>query len=289
MPTCFLYSRVSTEDQNLSPAWQAEVCKNHYEFSLKSKGYALHPEVFHDHGVSAYHVDWRDRPRAREMFNLVKPGDIIVVAKQDRAFRSSRDRENTFYFLNKVGIDIVILDAMLDTSTAAGKFAASVIAAQCQFESDVKSERQKAAHSIRRQRKTPMKKLPPPGWKLDKMIDELVPDWDERRLMATVYDQRDKGYRSVAEAVRVLKAAGTLRANGCKYTQSWFTRAYSVFLRNFPCEGYQCHCRSEHKAKAHMKVGKLVKKRKDRIAKLVRPHDVASPASQQVASQPAGY
>jgi DNA invertase Pin-like site-specific DNA recombinase len=284
----YIYTRVSTDDQNLSPEWQAAACTTYYEGSLRAQGFEL-AGVFHDHGVSAYHVDFRNRPKGREVFSLVKPGDIIIVAKMCRAFRSSRDRENTTHFLKETGIHLCVLDFMIDTTTANGRFSSGIIALQNQWESDTKSDRQKAAHVIRRQRKTPMKKRPPPGWKLDKMIDELVPDWDERRLMATVYDQRDKGYRSVAEAVRVLKAAGTLRANGCKYTQSWFTRAYSVFLRNFPCEGYQCHCRSEHKAKAHMKVGKLVKKRKDRIAKLVRPHDVASPASQQVASQPAGY
>lgn len=283
MKKAYIYTRVSTDDQNLSPEWQAAACTTYYEGSLRAKGFE-NAGVFHDHGVSAYHVDWMDRPKGREVFNLLKPGDILVVAKMCRAFRSSRDRENTEHWLKKSGIHLCVLDFMIDTTTANGKFSSGIIALQNQWESDVKSERGKAAHAIRRQRKTPMKKRPPPGWKLDKAADELVPDWDERRLMATVYEQRDKGYRSVAEAVRVLKAAGTLRANGCKYTQSWFTRAYSVFIRNFPCEGYQCHCRSEQKAKAHMKVGKPVKKRKDRIARLVRPHDVASPASQQAAS-----
>lgn len=254
MPTAFLYSRVSTDSQDLSPEWQTQVCTNHYEVSLKQKGYALHPEVFHDHGVSAYHVDWRDRPRAREMFNLVQPGDIIVVAKQDRAFRSARDRENTLHFFGQVGIDIVILDAMLDTSTAAGKFAAGIIALQCQWESDVKSERTRAAHSVRKVHKMPMKKRPPAGWKWDRAIDELVPDWDERRLMAMIYDLRDRGIQHIAGSARTLKDNGVKRDCGYSYSKPWLCRAYGSFLRNFPQEGFT---KSRGNYKVPVKAGRV--------------------------------
>jgi DNA invertase Pin-like site-specific DNA recombinase len=237
MPTCYIYTRVSTVEQNLSPEWQANVCKVYYETALAPKGYTL-GGIFHDHGESAYNIDWRDRTKGREMFNLVKPGDIIVVAKMCRAFRSTRDRENCLHFLGEVGIDIAILDCNMDTTTAAGKFAAGIIALQVQWESDVRSERVKAAHVIRRQKKTPMKACPPPGWKYDRASDELVPDYDERRLLAMVYDHQARGIRSLKKAAKFFKAEGTKRASGGTYNQPWLSRAYVAYTKNFPCQGY---------------------------------------------------
>lgn len=284
MPNAFIYTRVSTEDQNLSPTWQAQVCTNHYEASLKHKGYSLHPEVFHDHGVSAFNVDWRDRPKGRELFNLLKPGDIIVVAKMCRAFRSPRDRENCLHFLNQVGIDIVILDAMLDTSTAAGKFAAGVIALQVAWESGVRSERMKAAHSVRKAKKTPMKACPPPGWKYDRLAEELVPDWEERRLLAMVYDHQQRGLRTLKKAALFFRSEGIKRHAGTWYDQSWLSRAYVCFVKNFPCDGYWKKQKLEAKSISAKPKKKDGKRRSFKRTKTFSALKVSQPA----ASQPAG-
>lgn len=249
----YIYTRVSTTDQNLTPEWQASVCITYYETRLKEKGYEL-VGVFHDHGVSAYKIDWFERPKGRELFNLVKPGDIIISPKQDRVFRSVRDKENTIYYLQKMGIDIAVLDAMLDTSTAPGKYAARIIAANAEFESDTKSERQKAAHSVRKIHKMPMKKRPPAGWKWDKLIDELVPDWDERRLMAMIYDLRDRGIQHIAGSARTLRDNGVKRDCGYSYNKAWLCRAYGAFLRNFPREGF---VKSRGNTKVAVKAGRI--------------------------------
>jgi len=261
MGTAYIYTRVSTVEQNLSPEWQANVCKVYYETALAPKGYTL-GGIFHDHGESAYSIDWRDRTKGREMFNLVKPGDIIVVAKMCRAFRSLRDRENCLHFLGQVGIDIAVLDCNMDTTTAAGKFAAGIIALQVQWESDVRSERGKAAHSIRRQRKTPKKAVPPPGWKLDKAAGELVPDYDERRLLAMVYDHQARGIRSLKKAAKFFKAEGIKRPSGGSYNQPWLSRAYAAYTRNFPCEGYGIKCTGHTKVTTPLPAFKSDKKRR---------------------------
>jgi DNA invertase Pin-like site-specific DNA recombinase len=78
----YIYTRVSTTDQNLSPEWQGNVCKNYYEASLAHRGYEF-GGVFHDHGESAYKIDWRDRTAGRELFNVIKPGDIIKITTEE--------------------------------------------------------------------------------------------------------------------------------------------------------------------------------------------------------------
>jgi DNA invertase Pin-like site-specific DNA recombinase len=292
MPTCYIYTRVSTTDQNLSPEWQANVCKVYYETSVAGKGYEF-GGIFHDHGESAYSIDWRDRTEGRKLFNLVKPGDIIIVAKMCRAFRSTRDRENCLHFLGQVGIDIAILDCAMDTTTAAGKFAAGIIALQVQWESDVKSERMKAAHSIRRQQKRPMKKRPPPGWMLDKALDELVPDWDERRLLAQIYRMHGEGIQSLTSAAKSLKARGLKRASGDTYNSQWLHRAYVPFLKNFPLEGFAMKNRQSWRNEFNIGRFKASRPRAEQKLYLVGPRKPRStssvePASQPSASQPDG-
>lgn len=264
MPTVFIYSRVSTTSQELSPVWQAQVCTTYYEASLREKGYDLHPEVFHDHGVSAFKVQWRERPKGRELFALVKPGDVILVAKQDRVFRSTLDKEQTMRFLAATGIDIAVLDLMLDTTTAAGRFAARVVAAQCEFESDIRSERTKAAHVIRRQQKKPMKKRPPPGWKLDRALDQLVPDWDERKFLAEIYRRQRQGIQPLRDMARECMALGLKRRSGGTYNWQWLHRAYSAFLNNFPMEGFLSKNRHRDSYRVQHKLGNF-KRRKTRL------------------------
>jgi DNA invertase Pin-like site-specific DNA recombinase len=283
MPNAYVYTRVSTIDQNLSPDWQANVCKVYYETALATKGYGF-GGLFHDHGESAYSIDWRDRTAGREMFNLVKPGDIIVVAKMCRAFRSTRDRENCLHFLGQVGIDIAILDCNMDTTTAAGKFAAGIIALQVQWESDVKSERMKAAHSIRKAKKTPMKACPPPGWKYDKLAEELVPDWEERRLLAMVYDHQQRGIRNITQAAKFFRSEGIKRHAGTWYDKSWLYRAYACFVANFPCDGYWKKQKLEKKTLyGKPKPKKDGKRRSFRKTKTFSALKVSQPAASQLA------
>ena len=281
----YIYTRVSTTDQNLTPEWQANVCIAYYENSLKKKGYEL-VGVFHDHGVSAYKINWRDRPKGREVFAMMKPGDIIICPKQDRVFRTTRDKENTLHFLQQTGINIAILDCMLDTTTAAGKFAASIIAAGGQFESDTKSERARATASVRKAHKLPSKTRPPAGWKYDKLIGELIPDWDERRLLATIYDLRDRGIQHVAGSARTLRDKGIKRDCGYGYNKAWLCRAYGQFLRNFPQEGF---VKSRGNTKVAVKAGRvkssLSRAERERV---LRSTEVA-PALRPLASQLGGY
>ena len=237
MHTAYIYTRVSTTDQDLSPDFQRQTCLHYYENNLKGRGFAL-GEVFEDRGQSAYHIPWAERTAGRELFKVIKPGDCILVAKQDRAWRTVRDRENCLFLFRQLNINIVILDAQIDTTTAAGKFAAGVVALQAEWESAVRSERMRAAATIRRQRKTPGKRNPPPGWKYDKKLEELVPDERERKLLELVYRWRATRVRSIEATCRWLTEEGIRRASGAKYNVQWVQRAWLSRQKGWPQEGY---------------------------------------------------
>jgi DNA invertase Pin-like site-specific DNA recombinase len=238
MATAHIYVRVSTDKQDLSPEWQRNVCVAYYQNELSKRGFALNSTIFEDIGQSAYKIAWAEREAGRQLFAAIKPGDIVVVAKQDRAWRTVRDRENCLFLFQQLGIGLAILDANIDTSTAAGKFAAGVMALQAQWESDTRSERMRAAAQVRRARKVPGKRRPPPGWKFDAAADELVPDYRERSLLAEVYKWRETGVRSIKATCRWLKEEGIHRESGGGYNAPWVTRAYRCYVAGWPQQGY---------------------------------------------------
>lgn len=238
MTTAHIYVRVSTDKQDLSPQWQRQVCEEYYKNELAGRGFVLNPVIYEDIGQSAYKIPWAEREAGRALFAAIKKGDIIVVAKQDRAWRSVRDRENCMFLFRQLGIGIAILDANIDTSTAAGKFAAGVMALQAQWESDTRSERMRAAFAVRRKRQTPGMRRPPPGWMYDPAREELVPDMKERSLLAAIYKWREDGVRSIKATCRYLKEEGVRRPSGGTYNAPWVTRAYRCFVNGWPQKGY---------------------------------------------------
>jgi DNA invertase Pin-like site-specific DNA recombinase len=237
MPTAYAYLRVSTDAQDLSPEWQRQVCLKYYEETLKARGFDL-GQVFEDIGQSAYAIPWAEREQGRELFKVIRPGDAIIAAKQDRLWRTVRDKENSMFFCKQMNIGLVILDMGVDMSTAAGKFASGIIALQSQWESDVRSERMRAAASIRRQRRTPGKRSPPPGWKFDKVKGELIPDLRERKLLDLIYQWRAKRVRSIEKTCRWLTEEGIRRDSGAKYNVQWVQRAWLSRQKGWPQEGY---------------------------------------------------
>jgi DNA invertase Pin-like site-specific DNA recombinase len=238
MATAHIYVRVSTDKQDLSPEWQRNVCCSYFEQELAKRGFTLNPTIFEDIGQSAYKIPWAEREVGKHLFTTIKSGDIVIIAKQDRAWRTVRDKENCLFLFRQLGIGIAILDANLDTSTAAGKFASGIMALQAQWESDIRSERMKAALHVRRQRRTPSKRRPPPGWMYDYAREELVPDLRERKLLDLIYSWRADRVRSVKQTCRWLTDNGIRRVSGSKYNVQWVQRAWMARQKGWPLEGY---------------------------------------------------
>src|SRR5262249_6357830 len=73
------------------------------------------------------------RPRLEEALAYVRPGDTLVITKLDRLGRGVRDLIDLVQRIEKMGVELVVLQQNIDTSTAAGKMFFHVIAAFAEF------------------------------------------------------------------------------------------------------------------------------------------------------------
>lgn len=134
----FGYARVSTAGQaeeGVSMAAQAAAITSYCET------YGLHLlEIIEDAGHSAKTLR---RPGMERLLALVNGGgaEAIVVYKMDRAFRSSIDALTTMRDLQARDIQFHSVMEHLDTSTAMGRFVASIISSIAELERDQTGER----------------------------------------------------------------------------------------------------------------------------------------------------
>jgi DNA invertase Pin-like site-specific DNA recombinase len=83
-----------------------------------------------------------DRPKLKEVRNYVRQGDTLVVTKLDRLARSTNHLTTIADELNQKGVDLVVLDQSIDTSTSTGKLLFNMLASIAEFETEIRKERQ---------------------------------------------------------------------------------------------------------------------------------------------------
>jgi DNA invertase Pin-like site-specific DNA recombinase len=77
----------------------------------------------------------------KEALDFVREGDKFVITRLDRLARSVGDLADIAKQLENKGVDLVVLDQQIDTSTATGKLMFNMIGASAQFERDLINER----------------------------------------------------------------------------------------------------------------------------------------------------
>jgi DNA invertase Pin-like site-specific DNA recombinase len=130
-----LYARVSTADQH--PEAQLAPLR---EYAARR---GLEAVEFVDHGVSGAKAK---RPALGAMLVAARRRevDVVVCQKLDRLARSSRHLANLAADLEAWGVDLVVFDQDLDSSTPSGKLLFTVLGAIAEFERDLVRERTKA-------------------------------------------------------------------------------------------------------------------------------------------------
>jgi DNA invertase Pin-like site-specific DNA recombinase len=170
-------SGLSEEDQrrrNLA-CWETE---------LKAKGVSWGGS-FEDPAKSASKRKFLERPQARRLFGLLKPGDYLIVALSSRAFRNLRDCLNTEAVLSSMGVTVRCLDISWDTSSPAGKFMRHVLASVDQYQSEMLSDKNGSiAEVLRSQGRVAggRKDRKPYGYTRHP-DNKLTPDHAERRVL----------------------------------------------------------------------------------------------------------
>jgi DNA invertase Pin-like site-specific DNA recombinase len=194
----YLYGRVSTDDQQTSADAQLAKLK---EFAAKS-GLELGGEYI-DEDVSGK-VPLQERPKGKDLWNLIQPGDAIAFTKVDRCFRSLVDAACTLDKWKTLGIRVHILDLGIDVSTPAGELFFNQLAAFAQFERSMIGLRVREAQAHRRSTGKPYNTSRPIGWR--RQGDCYVPLQSERKLAEQIISWRDRGESLPRIALRLCKA-----------------------------------------------------------------------------------
>lgn len=179
-----LYVRVSTREQH--PDVQIEPLLAYAE----RRGWQA--VQFIDHAVSGRQ---HKRPGLDALLASVRRREIdtVLITKLDRLFRSTRHLSSLAAELEALGVDLVVIDQSIDTSTPAGKLLFNVLAAIAEFEGDLIRERTLAGLDAARRRG---KKLGRPKRVFDQRLVERV-----QRLRA-----HGKSIRQIADLLDVSKS-----------------------------------------------------------------------------------
>ena len=143
-----LYARVSTKDQTPDP--QLDTLRQYAQArALEVQG------EYVDHGVSGAKAR---RPALDELVAAARKRkiDALAVVKLDRLARSVRHLTELGAELETLGVDLIVLDQGIDSSTPAGKLLFHVLGSIAEFERDLIKERTQAGVDAARKRGTQM-------------------------------------------------------------------------------------------------------------------------------------
>ncbi len=118
------YGRVSTRDQNRDAQVDALLAAGCDEVLIDKASGKL-----------------AQRPELDKVFLVARPGDQLVVTKLDRLGRSLEHLIALSNDLEARGVDLVVLDQGIDTSTAVGRMFFQILGAIAEFEHALMSER----------------------------------------------------------------------------------------------------------------------------------------------------
>jgi DNA invertase Pin-like site-specific DNA recombinase len=237
MRRLFLYGRVSTDDQATSAEAQAVRLR---EFAAHS-GLAL-GGVFIDEDVSGARP-LQERPRGKQMCDLVGQGDSIAFTKVDRCFRSLADAAAMLQKWKSIGVGVQILDLGIDVNTPAGELFFSQLAAFAQFERAMIGQRILEAMGHLKRQGRPYSSTRPLGWIRDGEAWE--PCQTERMLGGRVLALRASGmtWAGIARTFALegvakpgkAKQARAGRGRGVWYLESDIRRLFKAASAGFPC------------------------------------------------------
>lgn len=135
-----LYIRVST-DKQANEGFSLDAQRERLEAFCVAQGWAVNANhVYVDAGQSGKTTD---RDAFQEMMQAARSGEIarIIAIKLDRIARNVRDFLGIVEGLNKIGVDLVLIQESFDTSTPHGKFALTMFAAMAELEAATITER----------------------------------------------------------------------------------------------------------------------------------------------------
>jgi site-specific DNA recombinase len=217
------YVRVSTELQ-ASEGVSLDAQTSRIEAWAKSQGVKL-LGVESDEGLSGCRAD--NRPGLQRALEAAcRHRCPLVVYSLSRLARSTRDAIRISDTLTRAGADLVSLSERIDTTTAAGKLAYTMMVAVAQHERDAISERTRAALQYLKRQGNRIGSVPF-GYSLGKDQKTLHISHTEQKILGRIrrWNKEGKSLRVIASR---LNAAGIKSKTGKK----WAAGTIHVILKN---------------------------------------------------------
>lgn len=84
----------------------------------------------------------QNRPRLKACLEYIREGDVLVITRLDRLARSTLHLCQIADTLKEKGVDLLVIDQNIDTSSATGRLLFNMLGAIGQFETEIRAERQ---------------------------------------------------------------------------------------------------------------------------------------------------
>jgi len=229
MAKVYAYGRHSTDKQVITEDAQRHKVEAYIKAHL---GNQIYGGWLYDSAISGSRPLF-ERPQGRNLWALVQPGDHIVWAKLDRAFRSVVDGAATMAMLARKGVYVHSLDLGLDTSTAIGRCICTVMLAFAELEREYGRERTKDALREKRDAGLPYGRHTPIGWRRvgKRATAKFIPDDVERKQVIRIKELRRSGLSF--ERV-VMELRGLVRPRGRQWNTETVRLAVTAAVSGFP-------------------------------------------------------
>ena len=142
MVKCFIYARVSTDEQAAgqysSIDSQIDICKHYIEIQKEKDWKFIH--AYTDPGFSGKDLE---RPGIQNLISDIKTGkvDVAIVYKIERLVRSIKDFYSLWDLFEAHNVTFVSATQQFDTSNAMGKLMLNILLSFAQFERENTSEK----------------------------------------------------------------------------------------------------------------------------------------------------
>lgn len=249
MAIAFGYGRISTsEDRQIySPAVQEKQCNAGYEgHAIASKlswgGFFFDPDISGSTCLC-------ERKAGCALNLRLEKGDYVFIAKSDRAFRSLKDQVTTHEMWLARGVNMILMDIGIDTSTPNGELFLNIRGSVAQWERRIIGQRIVDAIHEKKERGLPTSGCAPIGWKVSGKRSEslFIPFLEERELCAKIYYWKKSGSgwwdistRLKREDTAILPRHKKGSPTGAKkrkdlWSLKWLIRAYDAHRKDYPC------------------------------------------------------
>jgi len=245
MQPAVAYTRVSTREQDDSGLGLESQSATLTGYANSRQLEIVH--LFTDVGSGA--TPLRDRPQGSRLYRLTESGPpvTILVAKLDRAFRSSCDALATIEAWTARGTALHIVDlggASMDLASPIGRCCFTMLAACAEFERALISQRTRDALAAKRARGEQIG-APPLGWRYH--LGEMVPHPEERLALGYASILRQEGLTLKATAHQ-LTQMGYRNRKGKPYLHWWVSAVLKTLEGDAKLHGACVLLAHEHRA-----------------------------------------